>query len=202
MAGIDRRGRLLIAGGLLLNIALLALAYFVLIGRPAADQATQGPPAIGGAFTMTDQNGRTVTEATLRGKPYAIFFGFTHCPDVCPTTLSRLAGLRKALGRDGDRFRIVFVTVDPEQDKPANLRSYLSLFDTPIIGLSGTQAQLARIVKAYRIYYKKVPLDGGDYTIDHTATIFLMDAEGGFVTTIDHHESQDMALAKLKRLIA
>lgn len=157
--------------------------------------------AFGGAFDMIDQNGKTVTDQTLRGKPYAIFFGFTRCPDVCPTTLSRMAALRKQLGPDGDKFNIVFVSVDPQYDKPRDIGSYLTLFNTPIIGLTGTDAQIARIVKAFKVYYAKVPVEGGDYTVDHTASVFLMDRNGEFVATIDHKESQKVALEKLKRLI-
>lgn len=157
--------------------------------------------AFGGQFDMTDQNGKTVTDQTLRGKPYAIFFGFTRCPDVCPTTLSRMAALRKQLGADGDKFNIVFVSVDPQYDKPGDIGSYVTLFNTPIIGLTGSDAQIARIVKAFKVYYAKVPVEDGDYTIDHTASVFLVDKDGKFVATIDHKESQKVALDKLKRLI-
>lgn len=157
--------------------------------------------AFGGMFDMIDQNGKTVTDQTLRGKPYAIFFGFTRCPDVCPTTLSRMAALRKQLGADGDKFNIVFVSVDPQYDKPKDIGSYVTLFNTPIIGLTGTDAQIARIVRAFKVYYAKVPVEGGDYTVDHTASVFLMDRNGEFVATIDHKESQKVALEKLKRLI-
>lgn len=156
----------------------------------------------GGAFAMTDQNGRTVTDQSLRGKAYAIFFGFTRCPDVCPTSLNRMAQLRKQLGTDGMKFDIVFVSVDPGHDKRQDIGNYLALFGTPIIGLTGTDAQLAQIVKAFHVYYRKVPLPGGDYTIDHTASIYLMDREGRFVATIDHQEQQDTALEKLRRAIA
>jgi protein SCO1/2 len=192
-------GRMLIAIGLVFNCALLGFAYYALIGWPAPEQ--QAPAAIGGAFAMTDQNGHPVSNATLKGKPYAIFFGFTRCPDVCPTTLNRLVQLRKKLGPDAERINILFVSVDPEQDRPADIGRYLALFDSPIVGLSGNAAQLAQIVRAFHVYYRKVPLEGGDYTVDHTATVFLMDADGQFVTTIDHAESQEMALAKFKRVI-
>ena len=151
---------------------------------------------------MTDQNGQTVTDQSLREKPYAIFFGFTRCPDVCPTSLSRMAQLRKQLGADGDKFNIVFVSVDPEHDKREDIGRYLELFGTPIIGLTGTDVQIAQIVKAFHVYYAKVPVEGGDYTIDHTASIILMDRNGQFIGTIDHQEQQGVALEKLKRAIA
>lgn len=168
---------------------------------PPTSAAESYASTFGGSFEMIDQNGKAVSDKTLRGKPYAIFFGFTRCPDVCPTTLSRMAALRKQLGADGDKFDIVFVSVDPQHDKRADIGSYLTLFDTPITGLTGTDAQIAKAVKAFGVYYAKVPVAGGDYTIDHTASVFLMDANGKFVTTIDHKESQQVALDKLKRLI-
>lgn len=176
-------------------------AYLLRDRVPPSRAAESYANAFGGSFDMVDQNGKVVTDRTLRGKPYAIFFGFTRCPDVCPTTLSRIAALRKQLGSDGDKFNIVFVSVDPEHDKAKDIGSYLTLFNTPIIGLTGSDAQIARTVKAFHVYYAKVPIEGGDYTIDHTASVFLMDRDGKFVATIDHKESQKTALDKLKRLI-
>lgn len=158
--------------------------------------------AFGGPFNLTAPDGSTVTEKTLAGKPYAIFFGFTRCPDVCPTSLARMARLRKQLGPDGMKFNIVFVSVDPGHDKPVDLGNYVALFGTPIIGLTGTDAQLEQIKKGYGVYSAKVPQPGGDYTIDHTAAIYLMTANGEFSGTIDHQESDATALEKLKRLIA
>lgn len=158
--------------------------------------------AFGGPFVLTDPAGKPVSNETLKGKPFAIFFGFTRCPDVCPTTLNRMALLRKQLGTDADKFNIVFVSVDPGHDQPADIGAYVSLFDTPIIGLTGTDAQIAKAVKAYHVFFAKVPQPGGDYTIDHTATVFLMGRQGQFVSTIDYQEGQDTALAKLRRLIA
>ncbi|WP_448664110.1 SCO family protein [Sphingomonas sp. CJ20] len=205
-AAANRRGKAHKALWFGLAIAALALVVGFLVTLPRKTPATQAASdyasAFGGQFTMTDQKGRTVSDRTLRGKPYAIFFGFTRCPDVCPTTLSRMAALRKMLGTNGDKFNIVFVSVDPGHDSARDIDNYLTLFDAPVIGLTGTDAQLARIVDAFHVYYRKVPVQGGDYTIDHTASVFLMDARGRFVTTIDHAESQDVALDKLKRLIA
>lgn len=175
--------------------------YLLRSDEPAPTAAERYASAFGGSFDMVDQNGRTVTDQTLRGKPYAIFFGFTRCPDVCPTTLSRMAALRKQLGADGDKFEIVFVSVDREHDKARDIGEYVKLFNTPIIALTGSDAQTARIVKAFHVYYAKVPIEGGDYTIDHTASVFLMDRDGKFVATIDHKEGQQTALDKLKRLM-
>ncbi len=195
--GRIRRGLWVVAG---LSLLVLFAALFM-TPREETNPQMSLASAFGGSFTMTDQNGRIVTDQTLRGKPYAIFFGFTRCPDVCPTTLNRLAQLRKALGEDGMKFNIVFVSVDPEHDTREGIGDYLTLFDTPIIGLTGTDEQIAKIVKAFHVYYAKVPMDGGDYTIDHTASIFLMDRNGDFVTSIDHHEGEPTAIQKLKRAI-
>jgi protein SCO1/2 len=158
--------------------------------------------AIGGPFELTDPRGRTVTDATLRGRPFAIFFGFTRCPEVCPTTLNELSLLRKELGAAAGRMNIVFVSLDPAHDTPKALGDYLTLFDAPIIGLTGTQAQLERVTDAYGVYSRRVPLEGtGDYTIDHTATVFLMGAQGEFIGSIDMHEPRKTALEKLRRLV-
>ena len=181
--------------------ALIGLAVIYERGHPAGDPAADYAHAFGGPFTLTAPDGSTVTDKTLAGKPYAIFFGFTRCPDVCPTSLARMARLRKQLGPGGMKFNIVFVSVDPGHDKPADLGNYVALFGTPIIGLTGSDAQLEQIKKGYGVYSAKVPQPGGDYTIDHTAAIYLMTAKGEFSGTIDHQENDATALAKLKRLI-
>tara|TARA_B100000678_G_scaffold211280_2_gene178866 strand:+ start:1207 stop:1863 length:657 start_codon:yes stop_codon:yes gene_type:complete len=156
---------------------------------------------VGGAFSLTAPDGSTVTDQTLSGKPFAIFFGFTRCPDVCPTTLSRLAQLRTRMGEDGDKFRIVFVSVDPGYDSPEDIGRYVDLFDTPIIGLTGSDEAIAKTADAYHAFYQKVPVEGGDYTIDHTAAVYLMDADGKLQSIIDYHESPETSLAKLERLV-
>lgn len=185
---------LLVAGGL--GLALVSGG-----GSGSSEPASGYANAFGGPFTLTASDGSAVTEKTLVGKPYAIFFGFTRCPDVCPTSLARMARLRKQLGPDGMKFNIVFVSVDPGHDKPADLGNYVALFGTPILGLTGTDAQLAQIKKGYGVYSAKVPQPGGDYTIDHTAAIYLMTGTGEFSGTIDTQESDATALEKLKRLI-
>lgn len=167
----------------------------------ASDQASYAD-LIGGPFALTAPDGSRVTEQTLKGTPFAIFFGFTRCPDVCPTTLSRMAQLRKQLGKDGDRFRIVFVSVDPGYDSPQDVGRYVELFGTPILGLTGTDAEVNAAVKAYRAFYQKVPTnEGKDYTIDHTASVYLMDAGGRLQSIIAYDETDANALAKLKRLV-
>lgn len=170
--------------------------------RPGADPASGFAHTIGGPFTLTAPDGKTVTDKSLAGKPYVIFFGFTRCPDVCPTSLARMARLRKQLGADGMKFAIVFVSVDPGHDKPADLGRYVALFGTPILGLTGTDAQIEQIKKGYGVYSAKVPQPGGDYTIDHSAAIDLMNARGEFTGTIDFQESDASALEKLRHLVA
>jgi protein SCO1 len=156
----------------------------------------------GGPFTLTDTQGRTVTEADLSGRPYAMFFGFTRCPEVCPTRLSSLTRLHQALGKEAERLQIVFVSVDSGHDTPASLSTYLASFPIPVTGLTGTPEQLAQIQKGYAVYVKKVPLEGGDYTIDHTASVYLMDAEGRFVSTLGYDDSEANKLNILRRFLA
>jgi len=181
----------------IIGVGTLAFSFWQPAGNSSSVQAAE----IGGPFALTAPDGTTVTDKTLAGKPFAIFFGFTRCPDVCPTSLSRMARLRKELGPDGMAFNIVFVSVDPEHDKPGNLGSFVELFGTPIIGLTGTEPQLAQIKQGYKVFSAKVPQPGGDYTIDHTAAIYLMSATGEFAGTIGYQESDAEALEKLKRLI-
>lgn len=184
-----------------LVVAALGLALWGSKDRSPPASSSSFGAAFGGPFTLVDRNGAEVTGKTLAGKPYAIFFGFTRCPDVCPTSLARMARLRKQLGAAGMKFNIVFVSVDPAHDRPAAIGSYVDLFGTPIIGLTGSDAQLVQISKGFGVYVKKVPTEGGDYTIDHTAAIYLMTAKGEFAGTIDHHEADKVALEKLQRLI-
>ena len=167
---------------------------------PASEQASYAD-LIGGPFALTAPDGSRVTDQTLKGTPFAIFFGFTRCPDVCPTTLSRMAQLRKQLRPDGDKFRIVFVSVDPGYDSPEDIGRYVELFGTPILGLTGTDKEVDAAVKAYRAFYQKVPTKSGDYTIDHTASVYLMDANGKLQSIIAYDETNPSALAKLKQLV-
>lgn len=155
---------------------------------------------IGGPFTLVDHTGRTVTEKDLHQKATALFAGFTYCPDVCPTTLTRLAGLVEKLGDDADKIQVVLFSVDPDRDTPESLKAYLSNFSDRFIALSGTAQQTADFAKAYRIFYEKVPRENGDYTMNHTAGVFLFRKGGEFQGTVDAHEGDDVALRKLKMM--
>lgn len=180
----------------------LAIALTTQDGNTAGTESTNYADSVGGPFELVAPDGSAFTDAELKGTPYAIFFGFTRCPDVCPTTLSRMARLRAQLGDDGNKFRIVFVSVDPGHDTPEDIGNYVELFGTPIVGLTGSQQQIDAIVKAYHVFYEKVPVEGGDYTIDHSAGVFLMDRGGRLQSIIDHHEGEAASLAKLERLIS
>jgi protein SCO1/2 len=155
---------------------------------------------IGGPFRLTSHESKPFTDQDLKGKPFVVFFGFTHCPEVCPTTLYDLTQDLQALGKDADRLNVAFITVDPAQDRPELMKTYLSSFDPRIVGLTGTEEEIAAVAKAYKIYYRKVPTDGG-YTMDHTATIFLMDSKGDFYGTSNFQEAQDVRRSKLKQLV-
>jgi protein SCO1/2 len=181
-----------------------ALAVVTLRGSGSVQaEGGMAPGApLGGAFTLVDQNGEPVTEALFRGKPSAVFFGFTHCPDVCPTTLMEIAGWIEALGADADKMRFVFVTVDPARDTPQVMKEYISAFSEKIVGVTGEPAKVEAMVADYKIYSRKVPLEGGDYTMDHSASVLLLDADGGLSGTITSEESQETAVAKLRRLVA
>ena len=165
-----------------------------------AATSAEADPMTPGPFTLTSVDGATVDGAELDGRPYGVMFGFTSCPDVCPTTLARLTRLRRQLGKGDDSFAIVFVSVDPERDGPAEVGAYAGLFDTPVIGLTGSPAQIEQVKKQYAVFSAKAPQPGGDYSVDHTASVFVMDKDGKFVATIAPEESDAVALAKLKRV--
>ena len=159
------------------------------------------PAAIGGPFQLTDQSGQTVTEKSMQGHPTLIFFGFTHCPDVCPTSLFEISEVLKALGKDADQVNAYFISVDPERDTTEAMKDYLSSFDPHLTGLTGTPDQVAKVTSAYRVYAKKVPLKDGDYTMDHTALIYLMDRDGKFVSPFNLKRTPDQAAAYLKHYL-
>jgi protein SCO1/2 len=159
------------------------------------------PAAIGGPFQLTDQNGKAVTDKSLKGKPTLIFFGYTHCPDVCPTSLFEISEVLRVMGKDADKVNAVFISVDPERDTPATMKDYLSSFDPHLEGLSGDPAETAKVISSYRVYAKKVPTKDGDYTMDHTALIYLMDRDGRFVSPFNLKRTPEEAAADLKKYL-
>jgi protein SCO1/2 len=164
-------------------------------GGRVASQAS----AVGGPFRLVDGNGNVVTDQDLKGKPFLVFFGFTHCPDVCPTTLFEVSEVFRHLGPDADKSAGLFITVDPERDTPAVMKDYLANFDPHLKGLTGDPAAIDAVAKAYRAYHKKVPLDGGGYTMDHTALVYLMDKQGKFVAPFNVKRSAEAAAADLRK---
>lgn len=159
------------------------------------------PAAIGGPFQLTDQNGKAVTDKSLKGKPTLIFFGYTHCPDVCPTSLFEISEVLRVMGKDADKVNAIFISVDPERDTQAAMKDYLSSFDPHLQGLSGDPAETAKVITSYRVYAKKIPTKDGDYTMDHTALIYLMDREGRFVSPFNLKRTPEEAAADLKKYL-
>ncbi len=188
-----RRRFLLSLAALLLGILVLGVAAFLLLGKPV-------PAAFGGPFTLTTHENGRLSDTDLKGTPFVVFFGYTYCPDFCPTTLFDIGEDLAALGPEANKLKVLFVTVDPQRDTPEHMKLYLSAFDPRIVGLTGTPQQIADIAKAYKVIYQRV--GSGDYTMNHTVTVFLMDRKGQLFSTIGWQEPQESRLAKLRRLIA
>ena len=194
-----RTARILVATGAFVAGLVLCTAVVLLVSGGSQGPTLPQVAAIGGPFSLTDQNGRTVTDQDFKGRPFLVFFGFTHCPDICPTTMFEISEIFKKLGPDGDRVRAVFITVDPERDTPAALKDYLSSFDPRIVGVTGDEAAITAVAKAYRAYYKRMPLAEGGYTMDHTAIIYLMDKQGRFVAPFKLDKSPQEAAKELRK---
>jgi protein SCO1/2 len=181
--------------------ASLLLGLLIMLWALGGVRGVTAPAAIGGPFQLTDQSGATVTEKSLQGRPTLIFFGFTHCPDVCPTALFEISEVLRAMGNDADRVNAYFVSVDPERDSQAAMKDYLSSFDPHLKGLTGDPEAIAKVLSAYRVYAKKVPLKDGDYTMDHTALTYLMDRDGRFVAPFNLNRTPDEAASDLKKYL-
>ena len=180
---------------------VLCFGVILFVTGRAPSPIGQAIASVGGPFHLEDQNGKTVSDAEMKGKPFLVFFGFTHCPDICPTTLFDISQVMKALGPDADRTGALFITVDPERDTPTVLKDYLSNFDPHLRGLTGEQTAINTAIKEYRVYAKKVPLDNGDYTMDHTAMVYLMDKEGHFVAPFNTQRTPEAEAAELRRYL-
>lgn len=177
------------------------LVVAVLYSLPERGLVSTQPSSVGGAFQLVNQDGHGVTEADYKGKPHLVFFGFTHCPDICPTALFEISEVLRRLGPDAEKAGAIFVSVDPERDTPDKLKLYLSSFHPAISALTGTTQQVEAMTKAYRVFAKKVPLDGGGYTMDHSAIVYLMDKNGQFVAPFNIKRTPDAAAADLKRYL-
>ena len=190
---------LLILGAFITGLVLFSTVVFIVTGRGPVPAVA--PSAIGGPFQLVDQNSKPITDKDMSGHPFLVFFGFTHCPDVCPTTLFDVSEVLRALGPAAKDVHALFITVDPERDTPAVLKDYLSSFDPRVIGVTGDSEAIAAVEKAYRVYAKKVPLDGGSYTMDHTAIVYLMGKDGRFVTPFNMKRRPNEAAEDLKRYL-
>lgn len=182
--------------GVVIGVTAAALGLF-----PGAQKGTvSGTATLGAPFTLTAMTGEPYSWEPATGAPHAIFFGFTFCPDVCPTTLYEMTTWLDRLGSDGETIKALFISVDPERDTPEKLANYLSAFDERIVGLTGSQADIDKVAGDFRIYHKRVELDDGDYTMDHTASVLLFKPDGSFFGTIAYGEDADSAVDKLRRL--
>ncbi|MGI6856728.1 SCO family protein [Mesorhizobium sp. 1B3] len=186
--------RFILAGILVLMTAVVGFMTYQWYRTPNV-----GRP-FGAPFTLVDQNGAEITEAAFRGQPSVVFFGFTHCPEVCPTTLVEMDGWLKKLGDEGKDIRAYFVSVDPERDTPEVMKTYVGNVSDRIVGITGAADKVAAMTKSFGIYSRKVDTGDGDYTMDHSASVLMLNRSGDFFGTIAYEENSDTALAKLKRL--
>src|SRR5439155_7287326 len=197
--------RFALAACLLGGAVILAAGVFFGLAYREAPRGAAGTllaSAIGGPFRLVDQNGKTVTDADLKGKWSLVYFGYTHCPDACPTALNDIAIALDQLGPKREAVRSVFITVDPERDTPEVLKEYVTSFDAPILALSGSPEEIARAAKAYRVYFAKHPEPGGDYSMDHSSVIYVMDPEGRFTASFTHQSTPEEIAERLKKLLA
>lgn len=187
--------------------AIAVLAGFLVVstqlsGPREPAEAAAGAPRVGGPFSLVSHKGERIDNQSLAGRPYVVFFGFTHCPEICPTTLFELTDLMAELGPDADEFDVLFITVDPERDTKELLDSYMTSFDSRITALRGSAEETETALEAFSAYAAKVPLEGGNYTMDHTAGVFLIRGDGSFGGILDMHEPRGTRLEKLRRLVS
>ena len=197
--------RFALAAVFLGGLVILGAGLFFALEQRDAPRGAAGTllaSAIGGPFRLVDQDGKTVTDADLKGKWSLVYFGYTHCPDACPTALNDIAIALDELGPKRSAVRPVFITVDPERDTPEVLKAYVTAFDAPILALTGTPEEVAQAAKGYRVFYAKHPEAGGDYSMDHSSVIYVMDPEGRFTASFTHQSSPEELAERLKRLLA
>lgn len=189
----------------MMRYILVGIAAFIVLGAGLMTfewyRGTNEAEAFGTPFELVDHTGQPITEAAFQDNPSALFFGFTHCPDVCPTTLFELDGWLEQLGQEGEEVQAFFVSVDPERDTPEVMETYLGNFSDRITGITGEPEEIAAMAKGFHVYARKVELEDGDYTMDHTASVMLLDRNGGFFGTISYQENPEIAVEKLRRLV-
>lgn len=180
----------------------LAIGWWQVDGPGAPEQTGLRPIALSEMeFRLSDHEGDEAGPETLIGRPTMVFFGFTYCPDVCPTTLSDISGWLDDLGDEAEGMNVVFITVDPERDTNEAMAEYVSYFHPSIRGWTGSEEEIARATRGFRARYERVLSDGRDYTMNHTASVFLFDAQGQFTTMIDYHEPRELAVPKIRRAL-
>ncbi|WP_298498411.1 SCO family protein [uncultured Maritimibacter sp.] len=180
----------------------LFVGWWQVDGPGSPEPEGQRPLALSAMdFSLADHEGNEVGPETLIGRPAMVFFGFTYCPDVCPTTLSDISGWLDDLGDEANEMSVVFITVDPERDTVDAMSEYVGYFHPAIRGWTGKDEEIAKAVRGFRASYERVPTEGGGYTMNHTASVFLFDAAGRFVTMIDYHEPREFAVPKIRRAL-
>ena len=203
--GSGASSRLILVASLLAGFVILGAGAFVALELHDNSRGAAGTllgSAIGGPFRLTDQNGKRVTNTDLQGKWLLVYFGYTHCPDACPTALNNIALALADLGAKRDEVRPVFITIDPERDTSQTMKDYVAAFDAPILALTGTTAEIAQAAKEYRVYFAKHPEAGGDYSMDHTSIIYVMDPKGRFTATFTGEDPPAQIAERLKKLLA
>jgi protein SCO1 len=196
--------RFVLVAAVLAALVILGAGVFLALAlrdNPRGAAGTVLASAICGPFRLTDQNGKTVTDADLKGKWSLVYFGYTHCPDACPTALNDISIALEDLGAKRDAVRPVFITVDPERDTPEALKAYVTSFDAPILALTGTPDEVAQVAKGYRVYYAKHPEAGGEYSMDHSSVIYVMDPQGRFTASFTHESTPEQIAERLKKLL-
>ena len=191
---------ILIFSAFVVGLAVAFGAVMLIAGRGAGPMVTQAS-AVGGPFRLVEGNGNVVTDQDMKGKPFLVFFGFTHCPEVCPTTLFEVSEVFRLLGPDAGKAAALFITVDPERDTPAVMKDYLASFDPRLRGLTGEPEAIQAVLKAYRVYAKKVPLKDGGYTMDHSVIVYLMDKQGQFVAPFSLKRTPQASADELRKYL-
>ena len=198
MAAISLKQIRIVLWSLVAAVAIGATALFLLAPPKNPQTSSLG----GGTYSLVDHRGNPVDQTMLVGQPSLVFFGFTHCPDVCPTTIGEMAAWFEALGDEAGDLKGYFVTVDPERDTPDIMAGYAGWVSPRMTGVTGTPEEIAKIVKAWGVVAEKIPGEDGNYAMSHSASVFMIDRKGEFFGTIAYEEKQETAIAKIRRLIA